>query len=371
MTVNVPADNAERVGLRKVIDEEAVKKVVKYLTSGGTEMPKNWNRRFKHNRDKMKTGDIFELAEVVRNLSLRDGEKGLSTGEKQMYVKAKKILASELMYAKNLSEDDAFAWLEGVLTGGDRSGASVRRRSGRSRRSRSGQAEDTGRRVDVSVWAVLVAAGRGERLGEDRPKAFARLGGLPLLAEPLRRLDESEWIDGDRRRRARRLGGAGDPASPRSSARRRSPPASRAGATRSASVRLGLAEVPDDADVVLVHDAARPLLPPELVPRLLEALAEGFDGAVPGVPVADTVKRVRDGVVVETPPRDELVAVQTPQAFVASVLRAAAAGEGSDCASLVEAAGGRVKVVPGDERLLKVTTPADLRRVEAWLAAEQ
>ena len=96
-----------------MIDEEAVKKVVKYLTSGGTEMPKNWNRRFKHNRDKMKTGDIFELAEVVRNLSLRDGEKGLSTGEKQMYVKAKKILASELMYAKNLSEDDAVAWLEG------------------------------------------------------------------------------------------------------------------------------------------------------------------------------------------------------------------------------------------------------------------
>jgi CarD family transcriptional regulator len=119
MTVNVPAENAERVGLRKVIDEEAVKKVVKYLTSGGTEMPKNWNRRFKHNRDKMKTGDVFELAEVVRNLSLRDGEKGLSTGEKQMYVKAKKILASELMYAKNLSEDDAFVWLEGVLTGAD------------------------------------------------------------------------------------------------------------------------------------------------------------------------------------------------------------------------------------------------------------
>jgi CarD family transcriptional regulator len=115
MTVNVPAENAERVGLRKVIDEEAVKKVVKYLTSGGTEMPKNWNRRFKHNRDKMKTGDIFELAEVVRNLSLRDGEKGLSTGEKQMYVKAKKILASELMYAKNLSEDDAILWLDDVL----------------------------------------------------------------------------------------------------------------------------------------------------------------------------------------------------------------------------------------------------------------
>jgi CarD family transcriptional regulator len=118
MTVNVPAENAELVGLRKVIDEEAVKKVVKYLTSGGTDMPKNWNRRFKHNRDKMKTGDIYELAEVVRNLALRDGEKGLSTGEKQMYVKAKKILASELMYAKALSEDDALAWLEETLTAG-------------------------------------------------------------------------------------------------------------------------------------------------------------------------------------------------------------------------------------------------------------
>jgi len=115
MTVNVPADNAERVGLRKVIDEEAVKKVVKYLTSGGTEMPKNWNRRFKHNRDKMKTGDILELAEVVRNLALRDHEKGLSTGEKQMYVKAKKILASEFMYAKNMTEDEAAVWLDEVL----------------------------------------------------------------------------------------------------------------------------------------------------------------------------------------------------------------------------------------------------------------
>jgi 2-C-methyl-D-erythritol 4-phosphate cytidylyltransferase len=219
----------------------------------------------------------------------------------------------------------------------------------------------------VSVWAVLVAAGRGERLGEERPKAFARLGALPLLAEPLRRLDESEWIDGvvvvapaDWEEPAILVAeqiGASKVAA-----------CVTGGASRSASVRLGLAEVPPEADVVLVHDAARPMLPPELVPRLLEALAEGFDGAVPGIPLTDTVKRVRAGVVVETPDRGELVAVQTPQVFVASALRAAAAGEGSDCASLVEAAGGRVKVIPGDERLLKVTTPDDLRRVEAWLA---
>ena len=117
MTVNVPVENAEQVGLRTVIDEDLVNTVVKALTAGESEMPKNWNRRFKHNRDKMKTGDIFELAEVVKNLNLRDHEKGLSTGEKQMFVKAKKILASELMYAKAVDEEEAAEWLEGVLAG--------------------------------------------------------------------------------------------------------------------------------------------------------------------------------------------------------------------------------------------------------------
>ena len=116
MTVQVPCDSAEKVGLRYIIDEETVTLVVKALTGGSTEMPKNWNRRFKHNRDKMKTGDILELAEVVRNLSLRDHEKGLSTGEKQMFVKAKKILASELMYAKQMDEEEAAAWLDEVLS---------------------------------------------------------------------------------------------------------------------------------------------------------------------------------------------------------------------------------------------------------------
>ena len=115
MTVNVPCENAEKVGLRWVIDQQMVEVVVKALSGGSTEMPKNWNRRFKHNRDKMKTGDVLELAEVVRNLALRDHEKGLSTGEKQMYVKAKKILASELMYAKAMTEDEAHEWLEEVL----------------------------------------------------------------------------------------------------------------------------------------------------------------------------------------------------------------------------------------------------------------
>ena len=115
MTVNVPMENAEKVGLRKVIDGDMVNQVLKALTGSGTTMPKNWNRRFKHNRDKMKTGDIMELAEVVRNLSLRDHEKGLSTGEKQMFVKAKKILVSELMYAKAMDETEAAQWLDETL----------------------------------------------------------------------------------------------------------------------------------------------------------------------------------------------------------------------------------------------------------------
>ncbi len=117
MVVNVPTENSDRVGLRRVINETQVTEVVKALTGTGTEMPKNWNRRFKHNRDKIKTGNVLELAEVVRNLSLRDHEKGLSTGEKQMFVKTKKILASELMYAKQMDEEQTHAWLDDVLAG--------------------------------------------------------------------------------------------------------------------------------------------------------------------------------------------------------------------------------------------------------------
>ncbi len=115
MTVMVPSDSVDKAGLRKVIGEDTVEEVLGVIRSGGTKMPKNWNRRFKHNRDKMKTGDIFELAEVVRNLSIREGDKGLSTGEKQMYGKAKKILASELMYAKDFTSEEAEEYLDSLL----------------------------------------------------------------------------------------------------------------------------------------------------------------------------------------------------------------------------------------------------------------
>ena len=227
----------------------------------------------------------------------------------------------------------------------------------------------------MSVWAVLAAAGRGERLGGsgDRPKAFAPLRGRPLLAESLERLEASGWIESivvvappgweePVILLAEELGCGKVVASVAG------------GETRADSVLIGVGEVAADAAVIVVHDAARPLVSDEVVERVVTPLSQGWDGAVPGLAVVDTVKRVgADGVVVETLPRGELVAVQTPQAFVADVLRRAlasvSASTATDCASLVEAQGGRVRVVEGDPRLLKVTTPEHLALVESWLAA--
>jgi 2-C-methyl-D-erythritol 4-phosphate cytidylyltransferase len=221
----------------------------------------------------------------------------------------------------------------------------------------------------LSVWAVIVAAGRGDRLGADRPKAFARLGGRPLLAESLERLEDSDWVDSivvvappGWEEPAILLAeeiGAGKVAA-----------SVTGGAERVDSVRAGLAEVAADAAVVLVHDAARPLLSEEVLERVLAPLSEGWDGVVPALPVADTLKRVDGERVVETVPRADLVAVQTPQAFLADSLRRALEPDAplaTDCAAYVEASGGRVRVVDGDRRLLKVTDEADLEQVEAWL----
>ncbi|HEX8769880.1 MAG TPA: IspD/TarI family cytidylyltransferase, partial [Acidimicrobiales bacterium] len=131
------------------------------------------------------------------------------------------------------------------------------------------------------------------------------------------------------------------------------------GATRSDSVRAGLGAIPAHVDVIVVHDAARPLAPAWLFESVIAAVRAGADGAVPGVPVADTVKRVRDGEVEATLERSGLITVQTPQAFRGEILRRAHAGggEASDDAALVEVAGGRVVVVPGDPLNTKVTNP--------------
>lgn len=223
--------------------------------------------------------------------------------------------------------------------------------------------------VAGATWALIAAAGSGERLGIDRPKAFAVLAGRPLLAESLDRLDRCPWVDA--------IVVAAPPGweepvilLAEELAVTKVVSCVAGGATRAESVRAALADVSEDALVVLVHDAARPLLDDAVVERLLQPLSEGYDGVVPVLPIPDTVKRVEGRHVVETVARDDLFGAQTPQAFLAPVIRRAYAGDlskATDCSSLVERAGGRVAVVEGSPKLLKVTTPEDLALVESWL----
>lgn len=220
----------------------------------------------------------------------------------------------------------------------------------------------------MSVWAILAAAGRGDRLGLDRPKAFAPLNDRPLIAESIERLDASYWIEG--------IVVAAPPEweepcilVAEEIAAGKVAETVTGGETRSESVRNALAQVPEEAAVVLVHDAARPLVTEAIIERVVTSLEGGWDGAVPSLPVSDTVKRVEGEAVAETIDREGLVIVQTPQAFIADVLRRAveSGGEASDCAALVEAAGGRVRAVQGDPRLVKITELSDLELVASWL----
>jgi 2-C-methyl-D-erythritol 4-phosphate cytidylyltransferase len=231
------------------------------------------------------------------------------------------------------------------------------------------------------VWAIVVAGGSGSRFGEAVPKQFLDLGGLRLIDWALAAAAAS--CDGVVAVLPAAHLGAAPPVATRSG----TVIAVAGGPTRSASVRAGLAAVPAGAAVLVVHDAARPLAATELFERVIAAVRAGADGAVPGVPVADTIKRVDPGEgidpggpsgkqagpkverVLETLDRPALRAIQTPQAFSASALRAAHAsgGEATDDAALVEAAGGRVVVVSGDPANLKVTGPEDLERAEALL----
>ena len=214
----------------------------------------------------------------------------------------------------------------------------------------------------MSVWTIVVAAGRGERFGGD--KQVADLGGRPVVARSVATAAEASdgvvlVVASERLAAAEALLGglAGTVAAVTLVV---------GGATRSASVRAGLAAVPDDAEVVLVHDGARPLATGALFARVVAAVRAGADAVVPGVPVADSLRAVDGGPV----DRDGVLAVQTPQGFPAHRLRAAHAGgvDASDDATLVEAAGGTVVVVDGEPTNLKITRPVDLALAAASLA---
>jgi 2-C-methyl-D-erythritol 4-phosphate cytidylyltransferase len=203
------------------------------------------------------------------------------------------------------------------------------------------------------VWAVVVGGGSGQRFGA--AKQYERLGDERVI-DRSRRVAESV-CDG-----VVVVVPSGDAERERAVA---------GGETRSASVRAGLAAVPEEADIVCVHDAARPMAGPELYRRVIEAVRDGADGAVPAVSVSDTIKIVAaDGAVVSTPDRATLVAVQTPQAFRADMLRKAHAdgGDATDDASLVEAIGGHVVTVPGDVDNRKITDRADLEWANSLLS---
>jgi 2-C-methyl-D-erythritol 4-phosphate cytidylyltransferase len=209
----------------------------------------------------------------------------------------------------------------------------------------------------VHVWGIVVAGGQGTRFGT--LKQFERLGVARVVDRAV--LRTAAACDSVVVVIPRGTQWDGMPVAA----------AVAGGARRSDSVRAGLAAVPDDADIVVVHDAVRPLAAPALFDAVIAAVGAGFDAAVPALPVPDTLKRVEGDRVVETVVRDDLVAVQTPQAFRAAALRAAhgAGGDATDDAALVEAAGGRTVVVPGDPRNLKVTTTDDLVVAAALLDA--
>lgn len=208
-----------------------------------------------------------------------------------------------------------------------------------------------------TVWAVVVAAGHGARFGG--AKQFLSLAGTTVVE---RSIAASRSVAGGVVV-VLPAGEAGEPWG--------ADTAVEGGATRSASVRAGLAALPASAEIVVVHDAARPLASPALFSRVVEALSEGVAGAVCAIPVVDTLKEVAGDppVVRRTVPRETLVAIQTPQAFPAGVLRRAhaAGAEATDDAALVESLGGLVRVVPGDPANIKITDPADLALAELLL----
>jgi len=229
--------------------------------------------------------------------------------------------------------------------------------------------------VSVRTVALLLAAGSGSRLG-GRPKAFLEVAGEPLFLHSLRSLAASAVVEGVVMMVPEGYAGAAE----RWERSLRLDPgfliARVGGPSRQDSVRLGLEAVPAETEAIICHDAARPFASPDLFQQVLAGL-QSADGVVPLISPPDTVKRVRAGRIVETIPRDEIGLAQTPQAFSARALRrahelASRSGlDGTDDAVLVEAAGYRVVAVEGEADNFKVTSPEDLLRAEAILAARQ
>ena len=226
----------------------------------------------------------------------------------------------------------------------------------------------------MSTAAIVPAAGDGTRLGADRPKALVPLAGEPLIVHAVRALRASEVVD--RVVIAAPPAALGELRAVLDDAWAGWVTVIAGGATRQESVAAALAVLPDEHELIVVHDAARSLVPPRVVVGVVDALLAGAAAVIPVLPVADTVKRVRGGRVDKTVDRSDLYAVQTPQGFRRDVLEAAhAAADGADAvpvtddAALAERAGFEVCVVDGDPEAFKITRPLDLRIAEAVLSS--
>ena len=268
LTLMVPADNTDEVGLREVINDEEVEEVFAVLRKKEARMPTNWSRRFKNHVEKLKSGDIYQVAEVVRNLSIREKDKGLSAGEKRMLHRARQILVSELTFALDVDEEAAEARLDEVLKGEDQPPAPD---------ARGREAGQEGRREEVGGPPCRFhVSGRSSSppvgASASAVRSSSRICGRRAPGRPRRRRRPQACdgvvlvvpADGD-------WHGAG--------VDRASWPAARRGPT---SVRAGLGAVPAGAEIVVVHDAARPLATAALFDAVIDAVRAGADGAVPG-----------------------------------------------------------------------------------------
>ncbi len=342
MTVNVPLTTPSEVGsAEKVINESTVKKVAQGARGATTTtMPKNWNRRFKHNRDKIKTGNIFELAEVVRNLAAATSERASPPARSRCSSRRRRSSSPSSCTRRMHDEEEG------------RGSGSTTCSKARARRSRSRRATPKGRRNRECVTARASLRGRGPpgpliaaagclRASDSVSTAQRRSqpsGVAPCWPRALETARSARELDRRDRRQAALpgLGGAVDPARRGASPSEDSLRASREVQPGTASVAAALFEVPIGALVVLVHDAARPLVTDAVIERLIGALGEGFDGAVPagsgrGYPQTRPRRRGHGEIV----DRDGLVAAQTLQAFAPSLRRAFSGdlSEATDCAS--------------------------------------
>ena len=346
LTLKIPTANSEMIGVRAVSSAETIERVLAELPKLSVDMTTNWNHRYRENMERIKSGDLLEVAGVIKALMHRDGERGLSTGERKMLHNARQILLSEVVLAEDVEYADAEARVNAAMMG---KGVSA---------------------VRPTCTAILAASGSSQRMGGEN-KLLLPLDGMPVLAHTLRAVDAAQSVD-EIVIAAREEDLLTYAELCKTYGVRKPVKVVVGGATRQESVLRAALEARADAKLLAVQDGARPLVTPELFDAVVLRAAV-CAAAAPAVPVHDTIKLARDRRVTETPDRSMLFAVQTPQVFDAGLLKAALqsaltehAALTDDC-SAVERLGKAVYLTDGDEENIKITTPLDLIVAEAIL----